>query len=174
MDDALSIDPLSARIPQVVRERRPRRHTSSFYGACLDQRPRPVANRRNRLPCLDEGLHETHSCGVDPELVRIHHAAGEQQCVVFICIRTVQLTIDGNTLPPIVVLPALHSEILRRHDIYLSARCLERLLGFQQFALLESVLDECRDALIAQFICHYEHLLWLPERFCKGRTKCIW
>src|SRR4051812_8658176 len=69
VDNALGVDPLSSRISQVGRERRPRCEAPALDGASVDERPWGVTNRRNRLSGIDERFHETNRRRIHPKLI---------------------------------------------------------------------------------------------------------
>src|SRR5947208_2278892 len=82
--------------------------------------------------------------------------------------RLLEPTIDIELIAPLRVLPALHFAFLRRHDFHLCTRSLERLLRFDELNLFESVIHECCDALIAQFVCQ-----WTPPFVCSDRVQSV-
>src|SRR4051794_25700986 len=58
VDVDLLVDPGRAGVPQVRPEARPRRDRAPAHDVRLDEGPRPVADRRDRLALLDEGAGE--------------------------------------------------------------------------------------------------------------------
>ena len=52
---------------------------AALHPAGIDQRPGPVADRRDRLPLLDEMPDEGDRLGLQPQLVGVDDAAGQQQ-----------------------------------------------------------------------------------------------
>src|SRR3954454_11488862 len=54
----LLVDPGGACVLEVGLQRRPRRQRQALRDAGVDQRPRTMADRADRLACLDKGAHE--------------------------------------------------------------------------------------------------------------------
>src|SRR3954451_13371475 len=81
VDDHLFVHPISAGIDQVCFHGWPRRDLSTFNDACFDQRPRPMADHRDRLAGVKKFLDEIDRLGLHPELVGVSDAARQQQSV---------------------------------------------------------------------------------------------
>src|SRR3954454_23201545 len=60
VDVNLLVDPVAARVADVRLDRRERRERAALDHVGLDERPRTVADRADRLGLLDERAHEAH------------------------------------------------------------------------------------------------------------------
>ena len=66
VDDDLLIQDLSAGTTQVAPQARPGREPAASHRVGLQQRPRAVTHRSDRLTCRHEGLHEVDRFAIDP------------------------------------------------------------------------------------------------------------
>src|ERR1700691_4688815 len=82
VDDDFLVNRFGAGVAQVIPQAGPRGKPVALDDARRDQRPRAVADRGYRLARLGEGLDKRHRVGVDPKLVGVDGAAGQQQRAV--------------------------------------------------------------------------------------------
>ena len=113
-----------------------------------------MADDRNRLPVVEETLHELDGFRIHTQLVGIHDTTGQQQRVVFIRLRLVEAPIHAHLIAPRLVLPSANLSRFRRDDIDFCAGILERLARLQELVLLEPVRRQRGDALSFQLISH--------------------
>jgi len=105
--DHFLIDPLGACVFQVRLERRIRGHLAASHRACLDEGPRPVADRRDRLALVNERSDKLHGRRVHAKFVGTHHPTGQQQRVVVLRLRPLQRNVGRKLLAPLRVVPPL-------------------------------------------------------------------
>ena len=84
VDDDLLIQDLSAGTTQVAPQARPGREPAASHRVGLQQRPRAVTHRSDRLTCRHEGLHEVDRVAIDPQLVGVHRATWKHQRVIVV------------------------------------------------------------------------------------------
>src|SRR5690606_41218004 len=75
VDDDLLVEPLAAGVLDVGPEARVRGELATLDDTRLDQHPRPVADRRDRLARLEERAHEPHDVVVQAQPVGAHGPA---------------------------------------------------------------------------------------------------
>ena len=148
----LAIDPVGAGVAQVGLQRRPRGHLAAARSPGLDDQPGAVADGADRLAGIEERLDEGHRLRLHAQPVRVHHAAGQQQGVVVIGLRSVEPDVDRDRLAPVGVVPTADPVALRRDDARAGAGGIERLARLDQLGLLEAVLGEDGDAQVLQFL----------------------
>jgi hypothetical protein len=116
------IFPLAAGIDHVSFDRFVRRHLAAFREAGLDQEPRRVAHRRNRLAGIVERLDQLERIRIDAQQIGINLAARQHDGVVIVRLRGRQQLVDRHRPAPIRLVPAGDLTLLRRHDIHRGAR----------------------------------------------------
>src|SRR4051794_5987344 len=82
--DDLLVEHLGAGVAQVGAHARVGGELAALYDAGIDERPRTVAERPDRLALLEEGPDEVHRVVVDAQLVGVHGPAREDQGVVVV------------------------------------------------------------------------------------------
>ena len=101
-----------------------------------------------------ERADEGHRLRVDAELVRVDHAAGQEQCVEILHPRLGERHVDGDVVTPVGELPPSHLAFDRRHDLRHGPGLVERLARLRELDLLETILDDDRHPLSFQFVRH--------------------
>src|SRR2546429_6230684 len=81
------VDPGTAGVADVGLEAGPRADLPPAYHVRLDEQPRTVADRADRLAGLDQRLDERHRPRVCPQVVGVCYAAGQDQPVVVVRVR---------------------------------------------------------------------------------------
>ena len=105
IDHDFTIDPFRAGVFQVGLNRLVAGHLAPFDDAGVDQRPWAMANRGDGLAGVEECADEVERLRVAAKLVRIHHAAGQNQRIEVVRICLGEREIDGELIPPLGVLP---------------------------------------------------------------------
>ena len=142
IDNNLLIDPVSSRVLEIGFQRWPGGHAPPSRGTCLDDGPRPVADRCHWLAGIEEGLHERDCLGVHPEEIGVHHTARQEQRVVVLRLRLIERLIHVQFITPLRELPGSNTGVFGRDDLRHRASRIECLTGFGQFDLLETLCDE--------------------------------
>jgi hypothetical protein len=96
VDDDLLVEHDGARVAQVGAHARPRRDLAARHHTGFDERPRPVADRRDRLAALEELPDEGHGVRIHAQLVGVDRPAGKQQRVVLADRRCRHEGVDGE------------------------------------------------------------------------------
>ena len=159
------VAPLPARIDHVGLDRVVGRALLALDDARLDQQPRRVADRGDRLAGRVEGANDLDGLRLGAQLVRIDLAAGQHERVVFRRVHIVDVLVDGHGLAPIRLVPAidlagLHARF-RSGDFDGRAGIRQLLLRHHQFRLLEAVGRHDED--LGLFDVRHDGL-----RFCVG------
>ena len=121
---------------------------TAAHAVRLDQRPRPVADRRDRLAALHEMLHERHRLGIDAQRIRVGNAARQNQRIEPLRRNTPEIMIDRDFIALLVMVHSLDLTTLRRNDDDLGTSCLQRLHRFGQFDLLETIRGQHGDPAV--------------------------
>src|SRR5215475_10370268 len=108
----------------------------------FDYSPWTMADHCHRLARIEEGLHKVNRLRLHPQLVRIHHAAWQQQRIEFLHPSLLEVHINIKFVTPIPEVPAADMFAFGRHDARCSAGLVESLSGLDQFDLLETVLNQ--------------------------------
>ena len=114
VDDDLLVDPVGARVAQVLLQRGPRGHGAAADDAGLDEDPRGVADRADRLPGLEEGAHEGHRVGVHAQEVGVGDAAGRHEPVVVVGVGIGHRLVGREGVALVEVVEALELALLQR------------------------------------------------------------
>ena len=129
--------------------------------AGLDQRPRPVADRRDRLAGLEERPRELDRLGDGPQDVGVGDAAGQNEGVVVVGVGVVDGRVDVEGVGLVEVVERLDRRPPRGAiSCGLSAGLLDRLPRLGQLNLLDALVgDQERDALAFDPVTHSQFLL---------------
>src|SRR3954451_20674097 len=150
VDVELLVDPGAPRVAAFGRKRRPRRDRPALHDARLDEDPRPVADRRDRLLGLREGGREVHGVLVGAQKVAVRDAAGNQQAVVVVRAGVRDLLVDRQLVAVVEVVEGLDLAGVEAEELGARAGLLERLARLGQLDLLDAVGGEDRDLLAVQ------------------------
>src|SRR4051812_10523061 len=157
VDVYLFVHPRPARVADVGLQARPARQRSPLDDAGFHQRPRAVADHRNRLARLSEGLREANCRRDRAQLVRVGHTAGEHQAVVRRHIRAVDRFVHVERVSLVEVVERLHLAVFGSDELRRAARSLYGLPRLGQLDLLDALgSDQERDRLAFEFISHTE------------------
>src|SRR6185436_6714183 len=126
-------------------KRRERGDRAALYDARLDEHPRGVADRRDRLVRLGEVGREAHGALVGAQEVAVRDAARDQQAVVVAGADLVERAVDLVAVRVVEVVEALDLARLEAHELGCRARVLERLARLGELNLLDAVRREDRD-----------------------------
>jgi hypothetical protein len=105
--DYFLIDPAGSGVFQISLERGPLRYRLALERAGLDQRPGAVADCGDCFSGGDELADEVHRFGVHAQVIGIHHAAGQHQCVIFVGVGVVEQLVDLDSVAPFLGVSAL-------------------------------------------------------------------
>src|SRR5215203_3435705 len=108
-------------------QRRPRGELPALDDVGLDERPRRVADRRDRLPRLEERADERDGRRVAAQLVGVRDAAREQQRVVVAGVRVLGRLVGGERVALVEVVEGLDVALLHGDELDRRAGRLERL-----------------------------------------------
>src|SRR4051794_35985693 len=108
----LLVDPRSTGILEVGLEGRPRRERQALGDACVDQRPRAMADGANRLARLEERADEAADVVVDPQEVRVRNSARQHQPGVVPRVGVRDLLVHVELLAVVEMLEALDLAVL--------------------------------------------------------------
>src|SRR3984885_11110759 len=153
----LAVDPVCTGILQVSFQRGPRCDGAPAYDVRLDKCPRPVADRRDRLALVKELAHECNCLGQCAQLVGIGDTARQQQRVKSLRIGLIKRYVQCKFVLFVEMLPCLYLPLGRRDDARFSTSFVKRLLGFNEFSLLETVGHQDR------YLHSVEHRLLLAS-----------
>src|SRR5688572_8214595 len=78
INDHFFVNPVRTGVLQIGTKRRIRGQRAAFDNARVDQRPRRMTDRRDRLACIEESAHKGLCGWIHTQLVRVHHAAREE------------------------------------------------------------------------------------------------
>ena len=150
VDVDLLVDPGRARVAQVGLQRRPRGERAAAHDAGVDQRPRAVADRRDRLGLVEERAHERDRVLVGAQEVGVGDAAGQHQAVVARGVGRRRGVVDRERVALVEVVEALDVAGLERDQLRRAAGVLDGLPRIGQLHLLHAVGGEERDRLALQ------------------------
>jgi len=154
VDVDLLVDPRAARVADVRLQRRERGDRAALHDARLDEHPRGVADRRDRLVRLGEAGREAHRALVGAQEVAVRDAARDQQAVVVAGADLVERAVDLVAVGVVEVVEALDLPRLEAHELGRRARVLERLARLGELHLLDAVRREDRDLLAIKLAGH--------------------
>jgi hypothetical protein len=173
--DDFGIFPLAAGVDHVGLDRLVGGHLAArsvrFSGkAGLDQEPRRVAHRRDRLAGIVERLDELERIRIDAQQIGIDLAAGQHDGVVIGGRGAGERLVDLHRPAPVLLVPALDLALFGRHDIHRRARRFQLVARNFEFRLLEAVGGENEDALAVQLSWHaVSPFLWSRTENEPGR-----
>ena len=151
--DHLLVVPAAAGVDHVGPDRREGGQVAALGRAGLDQQPGRVADGGHDLPGRQEALDHRESPGLEPELVRIDLATGQDQRIVGGRIDLLQIGIDRDVLAPVGLVPAADRAFalarLRGRDGDRRAGLGQVGLRHGEFGLLEAVGGEDEDLGLA-------------------------
>src|SRR4051812_19646089 len=150
VDVDLLVDPGAAGVADVGRKRRPRPDRAAPHDARLDEDPRPVADRRDRLVGLGEGGRELDGVLVGPQEVAVRDAARDEQAVVVVDAHVGDRLVDRELVAVVEVVEGLDLAGVEADELGARAGLLERLARLGQLDLLDAVGGEDRDLLAVQ------------------------
>ncbi len=109
-----------------------------------------MANHRDRLAAVEEGADEFERVLIRAKLVWIHHAARQDERVIRLGIRLLERYVHGQLVAPFREVPAPDLALDGRDDIRFGAGVEQRRVRLRELHLLETLLDQDRDALALQ------------------------
>src|SRR4051794_29251276 len=147
VDVDLLVDPVAARVADVGLDRRERREGAALHDVGLDEGPRAVADRADRLGLLDEGVNEAHRVLVRAQEVRVRDATGKQQRVEVRRVRVLHGLVYLDLVAVVEMIERLYLARLEREVGDLGALLLEALDRLLELDLLDAVGEEHCDLL---------------------------
>src|SRR5471032_3409768 len=162
VDHHLLIAPLRAGVAQVDLQTGPAGHALALGHAGVDQRPRAVADRRDRLVLAREVADEAYRFLTQSQLVRIGHAARQHQRIVITRRGVADAQLHRKFVRRRGVIKALYLLALglRRDQRHARAVLLQEAARSRVLDLLDAVGHQYRDAFTLQFRigCHVKVL----------------
>jgi hypothetical protein len=152
--DHLPVDAAGAGIAQVGGQRRPGRQGAAAGDAGLDQHPRRVADRPDRLALVEEVADETDGVGARPQRVRVGDAAGKDEGVVVSPADPGDQPVHPDRARLVVMAGHLDLTGLDRDELHVGARVAQRLPRTGQLGLLDHVGRQERDLHALQLLSH--------------------
>jgi hypothetical protein len=107
-----------------------------------------MADGGDDLAGFDKGFDDSERLVVDPQLVGIHNAAGQNQRVVITDLHRIERKVDVHRRSPIILLPAVYLPSLGRCHFDLGAFGLQLFKRLHQLRLLETVRRHDEDAAL--------------------------
>ena len=155
VDDDLLVDPVAAGVADVGPQRRPRRDRAAAQHVGLDQRPRGVADRGDRLALLEEAADEGDGVLVHAQEVGVGDAARQHEAVVVGRVGVGDRAVDRERVGLVEVVEGLDLARLGGEQLGLAALALDRLPRLGQLDLLDALGgDEERDPLALKLVGH--------------------
>ena len=129
-----------------------------------------VADRGDRLARVENSRTALYF-RVAAQLVRVHHAAGQQQPVVVVRFRLGDGDVHREGLAPIRVIPGAKLAAFGGYDVRCCACIVQRASRTSEFFLLKPICDQDRDGLVFKFVRHSRclaSLYQMPARVRRG------
>ena len=130
---------MRAGIFQIGGDRRIRCRFAAFDQARLDQQPRGVADGGNRLARSAEFFDQRNNVFVGAQNVRVHLTARQDEGVVISDTYVSQRLVGGDSVAPILLIPAFDVLAVRGHDMYGRTFGAQVVQGALKLGLLETV-----------------------------------
>src|SRR5205085_612550 len=140
VDDHLLVYPVSAGVADVRFHRWPRGDRPVAYEVRLHERPRSVADDAHGLAFAEDPLQELDGRLLGSQLVRVGDPAWQHDAVVVAGPRLPQRPVDPEAGGLVEMVEGLHLAVLRRDQLGLAARLLDRLPRLGQLDFLDSLL----------------------------------
>jgi MFS family permease len=147
------VDPLGSGVAQIGLQAGPRGERAAIDYVRVDQGPRPVADRADRLAGFEDRTDELDRVGVGAQLVGIGHAARQHQAVVVVRVRLAHGLVGGEGSALVQVVEGLDLTAFGSKQVDVGARLAQRISRAGQLYLLDPLVgDENRDSLSLQLV----------------------